>query len=107
MRNMGGGKKKQSLKQMKDTGKKKERKESKSKGSTTEKKSVGIVPPDPKNKAVTDQLKKMKVLTPYIVATRFNLRLSVAKTFLKELEKQGVVEFISGSKNTKIYKPAD
>jgi small subunit ribosomal protein S25e len=107
MRNMGGGKKKQSLKQMKRKGEKKERKESKSKGSTTEKKSIGIVPPDPKSKEVTDQLKKMKVLTPYTVAARFDLRLSVAKTFLKELEKQGVIEFISGSKNTKIYKPAD
>jgi small subunit ribosomal protein S25e len=107
MRNMGSGKKKQPLKQMEDTGKKKERKESKSKESATEKKSTGIIPPDPKNKAVTDELEKMKVLTPYTVATRFNLRLSVAKTFLKELEKQGIVEFISGSKNTKIYKPAD
>lgn len=107
MRNMGGGKKKPTLKQTKRKEAKKERKESKSKGPTTEKKGVGVVPPDPKNKEVTDQLKKMKVLTPYTVATRFDLRLSVAKNFLKELEKQGVVKFISGSKNTKIYKPAD
>jgi len=107
MRNMGGGKKKLTLKQMKRRGEKKERKESESKGFTTEKKVVGVVPPDPESKEVTDQLKKMKVLTPYTVATRFDLRLSVAKNFLKELEKQGVVKFISGSKNTKIYKPAD
>jgi small subunit ribosomal protein S25e len=107
MTNMGGGKKKLTLKQMKRRGVKKERKESGSKGFTTEKKVAGIVPPDPKSKEVTDQLKKMKVLTPYTVATRFDLRLSVAKNFLKELEKQGVVEFISGSRNTKIYKPAD
>ncbi len=107
MRNMGGGKKKPTLKQMKRKGEKKERKESGAKASTTEKKVAGIVPPDLKSKEVTNKLKKMKVLTPYTVATRFDLRLSVAKNFLKELEKQGIVKFISGSKNTKIYKPAD
>jgi len=107
MRKMGGGKKRPTLKQMKRKGEQKERKESGSKASTTEKKVAGVFPPDLKSKKVTDQLKKMKVLTPYTVATRFDLRLSVAKNFLKELEKQGVVKFISGSKNTKIYKPAD
>lgn len=107
MKKMGGGKKRPTLKQMKRKGEKKERKESGSKASTTEKKVAGVFPPDLKSKEVTDQLKKMKVLTPYTVATRFDLRLSVAKNFLKELEKQGVVKFISGSKNTKIYKPAD
>jgi ribosomal protein S25 len=46
----------------------------------------------------------MKVLTPYAVASRFNIRLSLAKAFLKELENRKMVEYVSGGKNLKIYK---
>ncbi len=92
---------------MEKMGKKKKRKESGSSRSVTEKSTAGIVPPDLKSKKVVDQLKKMRVLTPYTVATRFDLRLSLARDFLEELEKQGIVEFVSGSKNLKIYKPLD
>ncbi len=102
-----GSKKRLTLKQMEKTRKKKERKESGSSRSTTEKRVAGIVPPDSRSKEVADQLKKMRVLTPYTVATRFDLRLSVARDLLEELEKQGVVEFVSGSKNLKVYKPSD
>jgi len=49
----------------------------------------------------------MKALTPYTVATRFNLRLSVAKDLLDDLAQRGVIQYVSGSKSLKIYKPAD
>ena len=106
MKNM-GSKKRLTLKQMEKMKKKKERKESGSSRSSTEKRTTGIVSPDPRSKKVVDQLKKMRVLTPYTVATRLDLRLSVARDLLENLEKQGVVEFVSGSKNLKIYKPSD
>lgn len=103
-----GSKKRLTLKQMeKTTKKKKVQKESGSSRFAIEKRSIGIVSPDPKSGKVVDQLKKMKVLTPYTVATRLDLRLSVARSLLKELEKQGAVEFVSGSKNLKIYRPSN
>ena len=106
-----GGKKKLTMKQMERMQAKKdqerERRERKSGGSTTEKKSIGIIPPDLKSQKVIGELKKMRALTPYAVATRFDLRLSVAKDFLEELEQRGIVEYVSGSKNLKIYKPLD
>jgi len=105
-----GGKKKLSLRQMEGMQKRKDREERKEKGSSksdSEKKVAGIILPDSRSKEVVDQVKKMKVLTPYTVATRFDLRLSVARDFLEELEKQGAVKFVSGSKNLKIYKPSD
>jgi small subunit ribosomal protein S25e len=108
-----GGKKKLTMKQMermqakKDQEGSRERKERKTGGPTPEKKSIGIIPPDLKSEKVIDELKKMKALTPYAVATRFDLRLSVAKDFLEELERRGVVEYVSGSKNIKVYKPLD
>jgi len=105
-----GGKKKLSLKQMERTQSKKgreekERKERKSGGPTTEKKSLGITPPDLKSEKVISELKTMKVLTPYAVASRFDVRLSVARDLLEELERRRIVEYVSGSKNIKIYKP--
>lgn len=101
-----GGKKRLSLKQMERMQRRQERKESVPKR-FSEKKAAGIVSPDYRSKKVISELKKMKVLTPYTVASRFDLRLSVAKGFLKELEKRGVIEYVSGSSNLKIYKPSD
>jgi len=104
---MGGGKKRLTIKQMSriQSRKDQQRKERKSGRSITEKKSLGITLPDLKSKKVIGELKTMKALTPYAVASRFDLRLSVAKNFLEELERRKIIEYVSGSKNLKIYKP--
>lgn len=103
---MGGGKKKQSLKQMSKpkTPKETKRKERKASEPPPERKSLGLTMPDLNNKKVMGELKGMKVLTPSVVAARFNIRLSVANSFLKELERRKMVEYVSGGKNLKIYK---
>ncbi|KPV63777.1 MAG: 30S ribosomal protein S25e [Candidatus Bathyarchaeota archaeon BA1] len=100
-----GGKKKLTLKQMERMRVRKgERKEGKSGGAVAEKKPAGIIPPDAKSEKVIGEIKKMRVLTPYMVASRFNLRLSVAKGLLRELEQRGILEYVSGGENIKIYK---
>ena len=103
---MGGGKKKQSLRQMtkQKASRDSKHKERKSAAPPAAKKSIGLTMPDINSKKVTDELKGMKVLTPSMVASRFNIRLSLAKTFLKELEKRKMIEYVSGGKNLKIYK---
>ena len=70
----------------------------------SKKKNLDIVMPDVNNKNVVKELKGLKVLTPSVVAARYNVRLSVASNFLKELEKRKLVEYVSGGKNLKIYK---
>jgi small subunit ribosomal protein S25e len=106
-----GGKKKLGIKQMEkqqvkeDEDKSKEKKKEKA-GSPKERKSIGIMPPDAKNEKIVSEVKKMNVLTPYAVATRFNIRISTAKDFLEQLEANGAVQLVSGSHNIKIYKPA-
>ena len=102
---MGGGKKKQSIKQMtKPKAPKQQKQKDKAGALPAAKKSPGLIMPDINNKKVLDDLKGLKVLTPSMVASRFNIRLSLAKTFLKELEKRKMVEYVSGGKNLKIYK---
>ncbi|MGB9777910.1 MAG: hypothetical protein ACPLW8_00755 [Candidatus Bathyarchaeales archaeon] len=104
-----GGKKKLSLKQMermqlrKDAEEKEKKKKEKEAG-PREKKPSGIIPPDPRSEKIVGELKKMNVLTPYAVASRFNLRISAAKDLLEQLEDEGIVQLVSGSHNIKIYK---
>jgi len=105
-----GGKKKLSLKQMERMQVKKDEEEKKKKektGALKEKKPFGIIPPDPKSEKIVGELKKMRVLTPYTVASRFNIRISTAKDFLEQLEENGVIQLVSGSHNIKIYKTQD
>ena len=106
-----GGKKKLGIKQMEkqqvkeDEDKSKEKKKDKA-GMSKERRTVGIMPPDAKNGKIVSEVKKMNVLTPYAVSTRFNIRISTAKDFLEQLEANGAVQLVSGSHNIKIYKPA-
>jgi ribosomal protein S25 len=62
--------------------------------------------PDAKDAKNVSEIKKMGVLTPYAVSTRFGIRISAAKDFLEQLEANGSVQLVSGSHNIKIYKPA-
>ncbi len=102
-----GGKKKRSLKQMVKTQKKTGKKEKRATAAPSEKKSIPRITPPNLNDKVVGELKKMNVITPYSVASRFGLRLSIARAFLKELERKGMIEFVSKSRNLQIYKPAD
>ena len=105
-----GGKKKLTLKQMERSSEKKDegpKRGGKSTGPAPEKKAPGIIQPDLKSDKVIGEIKKMKAVTPFTVASRFDLRLSVARDMLDELAQKGIIEYVSGSKNLKIYKPHD
>ncbi len=106
-----GGKKKLGIKQMEkqqedkaaeDKAKKKEEK----KGPPQKKTTIGIMVPDVKDQKIVAEVKKMGVLTPYAVATRYGIRISAAKDFLEQLESNGSIKLVSGSHNIKIYKSA-
>ena len=104
-----GGKKKLNLKQMermqdKKDEQDKEKKKEKGAGAPKERKASAVIPPDAKNDKIIAELKKMHVLTPYAVATRYNIRISAAKDFLQELQQNGTIQLVSGSHNIKIYK---
>jgi small subunit ribosomal protein S25e len=105
-----GGKKKLGIKQMEKQQEKRDEEDKTKKkekaGPPKEKRiTISVIPPDAKNEKITGEIKKMNVLTPYAVATRFNIRISAAKDFLEQLEQNGVVQLVSGSHNIKIYKP--
>lgn len=108
-----GGKKKLGLKQMeRQQGKEdeakaaKEKKEGKKAGPPEKKRTtINVIPPDAKNDKIVAEIKKMPVLTPYAVSTKYNVRMSAAKEFLRQLEQNSSVQLVSGSHSIKIYKP--
>ncbi len=107
-----GGKKKLGIKQMekqqedKAAEDKAKEKKTETKGPPQRKTTVGIMVPDVKDGKIVAEVKKMGVLTPYAVATRYGIRISAAKDFLEQLESNGAIQLVSGSHNIKIYKSA-
>jgi len=106
-----GGKKKLGLKQMErqqdntDESKAKEKKEKKAGAPKEKRTTINVIPPDAKNDKIVAEVKKMPVLTPYAIATKYNVRISAAKDFLEQLEQNGAVQLVSGGHNIKVYKP--
>jgi ribosomal protein S25 len=50
-----------------------------------------------------DAMKKMKVITPPAVASQFNLKVSVAKKMLEELDAKGTIKLVAHTNNVRVY----
>jgi ribosomal protein S25 len=106
-----GGAKKKSMAQMEkqqdqqDT--KKPEPAKKTKGKTVaEKKTAGIAMPNFDNEKIVSELSKMGALTPYSIASQYNVRLSVARDILEELERRRLVTSVGGNTRIKLFKLA-
>ncbi|MEM2419825.1 MAG: hypothetical protein QXL38_02415 [Candidatus Bathyarchaeia archaeon] len=107
-----GGKKKLTLKQMermqmRKGEEEKKKKEKEKAAAPKEKKPAGVLIPDIKGGKMLEELRKMRVITPYAVASKFNIRISAAKDLLEQLESNGLVQLVSGNHDIKIYKAVD
>ena len=91
---------KKSLKKVEKTQESKEKSEKKEKRD----KIIGAVEiPDASSEEVMQALKRMKAITPTSVAAQFNLKVSVAKKMLRDLESVGTLELAASSQNIKVY----
>lgn len=105
-----GGAKKRSLKQTeKQQGlrTKKLQKDQRRTGSdskTFDKKRWGIDIPSLSDKDLAGDLSKMKAITPYMVASKYDVRLSTAKNMLETLEKRGLIQLVAVNSNLKLYR---
>lgn len=103
-----GGAKKMSLKQAEKRQSSRDQKmqgdQRRRRSDIPEKKRLGIDLPDLQGKAASDDLKKMKAITPYTIATKYDIRLSKAKNMLHILEKRGLVSLVASSNNLKVYR---
>jgi ribosomal protein S25 len=50
-----------------------------------------------------DAMKKMNLITPPAVASQFNLKVSVAKKMLEELDAKGTIKLVAHTNNVRVY----
>ncbi len=104
-----GGAKKKSIISMDKSQKARDSKEStappaKKAPKKVEKKIAGIdLPFDPNSKEFIGELKRLNAVTPFSLASKYNLRISIVKHLLADLEKKGILKFVSGNSRLKIY----
>lgn len=106
---MGGAKKKglaqmektQTIQQKPGTAPKK-----KDRAAPSEKRVKGIDLPSVEDQKIIGEIRKMSSLTPFAVASQFNIRISSAKDLLEELARKRVVEAVGGNSRVRIYKAA-
>ena len=81
-------------------------KKTKGKGPEPAKKTASISLPNFEDEKFLGELSKMGALTPYSIATQFNVRLSVARDILEELERRRLVKVEGGNARIRIYRLA-
>ncbi|OLD01671.1 hypothetical protein E6H29_10645 [Candidatus Bathyarchaeota archaeon] len=107
-----GGAKKKSMAQMEKEQDQKDKKEEpgqqkKAKGKQVmEKRARGLQAPDVSDPKFVSEVQKMSAITPFSLATQFNLRLSAAKDILEDLEKKRLIAVVGGNARIRIYQPA-
>ena len=57
-------------------------------------------------KNVSKELKNVKVVTPQEIAQKHDIRVSIAKQILEDLEKEGILALVDKSKRARIYSKA-
>lgn len=108
-----GGAKKKSMAQMgkaqqqtdkggKEEGPQKKRKEK----TVVEKRPRGLQAPEVSDPKFLAEVQKMGAITPFSLASQFNLRLSVAKDLLEDLERRRLIRLVGGNARIRIYQPA-
>lgn len=103
-----GGAKKRSLSQIEKQQRLQDQKSSQqgksSKTKTFERSFGGIELPSVSDKDLSCELAKMRAITPYALAVKYNIKLSIAKDWLGVLEKRGMLQRIVGSSSLQVYK---
>jgi len=107
-----GGAKKKSMAQMEKTQDQTDKKDEpsgskKGKAKTVvEKRPRGLQSPDISDPKFLAEVQRLGAITPFSIASQFNLRLSVAKDLLEDLEKKRLVRLVGGNARIRIYQPA-
>ncbi len=100
-----GGKKKPTLSQLV---KRMEKEKEQQKKTTEEKKQSKIMMVDSK---ILEEIKrdvmKMDCVTPYIIASKYGLKMSTALNVLRTLRDQGILYLVSKGHRTEIYVPVE
>ncbi len=90
------------LKKQQEEAEKKEKKKAPSK-TGKEVISRNVVVDDDTRKKVMDELKAEKVVTPYVLAQKAGITISVAKKILEQMASEGAVKLVAKNRRTAVY----
>lgn len=103
-----GGAKKKSISQMEKAQRLAEEKAEKAKKqkikAAIEKKVRSIEIPNIEESKLITELSKLGAITPYAVASQFNIKVGTAKRLLDELEKKNLISLVGGNARLRVYK---
>lgn len=102
-----GGKKKPTIsqleKRMRALSKREKRRQSKVKEL---KKESSLPTLDVPINVIARDIRKMKCITPYLIATKYGIKISLAKKVLRELAERNVIKLVDRNRRVDIYVPA-
>ncbi|RLE78220.1 MAG: 30S ribosomal protein S25e [Thermoprotei archaeon] len=55
---------------------------------------------------IAREVVKMRCITPYAVATKYNIKISLAKKVLRELAQRNIIRLVDRNRRVEIYVPA-
>lgn len=105
-----GSAKKRSLKQMerqqtlRTKKQKQEPRKKRTSANILNQRTEGVSLPGVEDKELIGEISKMKAITPYMVASRYDVRLSVAKNLLDSLQQRGLIQLMARNSNLKLYR---
>ncbi len=74
--------------------------------SETEKRERSVIVTPELYKAVEREIRNYKVITPYLIMTKFDITYGNAKRVLNQLAKKGVIKEVSRNRRVIVYLPA-
>ena len=72
----------------------------------TEKRERSVIVTQELVKAVEKEVRNSKVITPYLIMSRFDITYGNAKRVLKQLAKKGIIKEVSRNRRVIVYLPA-
>jgi small subunit ribosomal protein S25e len=64
-----------------------------------------VILPEGLYKRISREIRKEPLITPYMLAERYNMTVSLAKKVLRRLEAEGIVKLYSKNRRAPIYVP--
>ncbi|MEM2122573.1 MAG: hypothetical protein QXE79_02940 [Candidatus Bathyarchaeia archaeon] len=64
----------------------------------------GGLGPDLDEGSILKEISKMKAITPFSVASQYDLKISAAKAMLRRMAEKGLIEAVGGGSRIRIYK---
>ncbi|MGQ9720335.1 MAG: eS25 family ribosomal protein [Candidatus Jordarchaeum sp.] len=72
-----------------------------------EKEIRNILIDDELKSTIEEEIPKMKMITPTAISGKYNIRISIAKEIISNLENKGKIKLVESNRRIKVYTPTE